>query len=428
MEKDNWQTKTIAELGNNSQTTVQTGPFGAQLHSADYVDEGVPLILIRNIGENGLTGELPRISDGDAKRLARYSLLPGDIVFSRVGRVGSCFLATEENAGWIISGQTLRIRLPYNGIDPAYLIYALRNKEAQDFISGSSVGSTRSSINTSILESLPVRLPSFKHQQKIAEVLSTIDRAIKQTEALIAKHQRIKTGLMQDLLTRGIDEHGQLRDPSTHGFKSTLLGMIPEQWEVAQIESRLSDIIDYRGKTPIKTDSGTWLITARNVRDGYLTEEPKEFIATETFDDWMTRGIPSPGDVLFTTEAPMGNVARVPRDKVALGQRILTLVANPTLLDAGFLFWLLQWETTKERLKLMTTGSTVTGIKQAVFRKVFMQFPSTEEQKRIACVLDSTNVKIENIHVQLSKLNHLKTGLMQDLLSGEVSVTPLLEG
>jgi type I restriction enzyme, S subunit len=266
-----------------------------------------------------------------------------------------------------------------------------------------------------------------KEQTQIAKVLGTIDRAIAQTEALIAKHQRIKTGLMQDLLTRGIDKHGQLRDPSTHGFKSTPLGIIPDEWDVAEIQTKLSSIIDYRGKTPRKTASGTWLITARNVRDGYLSPEPKEFIATETYDEWMTRGIPSPGDVLFTTEAPMGFVARIPHGKVAVGQRILTLVAHPTVLDSDFLFWLLHWENTKERLKLMTTGSTVTGIKQAVFKKVIMQFPKTDEQQSISNILNSANKKIESIQTELSKLRRLKAGLMQDLLSGRVSVKPLME-
>ena len=117
MAPDGWRWCTIGELGHGSVDVVQTGPFGAQLHSNDYVPEGIPFVLIKNMTDAGIdaTG-MPRISLNDARRLARYSLRPGDVVFSRVGRVGSCFLATIDHEGWIISGQLLRIRLPSTAI------------------------------------------------------------------------------------------------------------------------------------------------------------------------------------------------------------------------------------------------------------------------------------------------------------------------
>lgn len=274
---------------------------------------------------------------------------------------------------------------------------------------------------------IEIPFPPPPEQSTIAAILATVDRAIEQTEALIAKYQRIKAGLMHDLLTRGIDEHGQLRDPATHKFKPSPLGMIPEEWETAPIEDKLARIMDYRGRTPQKTESGIPLITARNVRDGYLSPDPQEFIAEEKYEQWMTRGIPSPGDVLFTTEAPMGNVARVPHYRIALAQRLLTLVCNGDCLDSGFLFWFLHWQQTHERFERMTTGSTVVGIKQSVFRRVVLQFPSLREQTEIATILDSHSAKIHSEQLSLAKLHKLKTGLMQDLLTGKVSVTALVE-
>lgn len=123
-------------------------------------------------------------------------------------------------------------------------------------------------------------------------------------------------------------------------FKNTPLGRIPTDWEVCPIEEKLERIIDYRGITPEKTTSGIPLITAKNVRKGYL-DPPREYIDEKDYDLWMTRGIPTVGDVLFTTEAPLGNVARVPSYKMALAQRLLTLCVNSQELDAGYLFWLL---------------------------------------------------------------------------------------
>src|SRR5690606_32686754 len=112
-------------------------------------DEGIPLLLIRNLKDGRLDfNGLPKISEKDAKRLSRFQLSPGDVVFSRVGRVGSCFLAEVLHAGWVISGQLLRVRIPDSAIDRSYLYHALTSKYAQDHISGQSVGTTRTSINS----------------------------------------------------------------------------------------------------------------------------------------------------------------------------------------------------------------------------------------------------------------------------------------
>jgi type I restriction enzyme S subunit len=269
---------------------------------------------------------------------------------------------------------------------------------------------------------------SKPEQTKIAEILSTVDRAIEQTEALIAKQQRLKTGLMQDLLTRGIDENGNLRSEQTHPFKDSPLGRIPVEWEVKPIESKLECIIDYRGRTPVKTDAGIPLITAKNVREGFLCEEPREFIDTDAYDSWMTRGIPEPGDVMITTEAPMGNVARVPDYKIALAQRLITLPTKKNELSSDFLFWMLHWSRTLERLELLTSGSTVVGIKQSVFRRVEFSFPPLDEQSKIAALLNAERDTAETNLKHLSKLRALKTALMQDLLTGRKRVTDLLDG
>jgi type I restriction enzyme S subunit len=127
---------------------------------------------------------------------------------------------------------------------------------------------------------------------------------------------------MQDLLTKGIDENGNIRSEETHEFKDSPLGRIPVEWEVKKIEQKLERIIDYRGQTPKKVTEGIPLLTAKNVRDGFIEKEPQEFIADSAYNSWMSRGIPEVGDVLFTTEAPMGNVASIPNYRIALAQRL----------------------------------------------------------------------------------------------------------
>ena len=298
-----------------------------------------------------------------------------------------------------------------------YLFYNLEFRYEE--LRSRSAGEGRAGLSKQILEQVPLPLPPLPDQTRIAEILSSVDRTIAQTESLIAKQQRIKTGLMQDLLTRGIDELGNLRSEQTHQFKDSPLGCIPVEWEVERIEQKLDRIVDYRGRTPTKVEAGVPLLTAKNVRDGYLDEEPREFIAESAFNSWMTRGIPKPDDVLFTTEAPMGNVALVPKYRIALAQRVLTLCPKPNELSQDFLFWLLHWRRSTERLELLTSGSTVVGLKQSVFRKVEFRFPGLKERTRISAILNSLDSTSDNQRSKLTKLCSLKTALMQDLLTGK---------
>ena len=122
----------------------------------------------------------------------------------------------------------------------------------------------------------------------------------------------------------------------------------------------------------------------------------------------------------------MGNVACVPTYKIALAQRLITLPTKKSELVNDFLFWMLHWFRTLERLELLTSGSTVVGIKQSVFRKVEFSFPSLAEQSRITVLLNAENETSEINLKHLSKLRALKTSLMQDLLTGRKRVTELL--
>jgi len=121
-----------------------------------------------------------------------------------------------------------------------YFYYALKGWE--EYLKGQTSGSGIPHVDKEVLGKLGLFEFPKPEQTKIAEVLSTVDRAIEQTEALIAKQQHIKTGLMQDLLTKGIDEHGNLRDEATHEFKDSPLGRIPVEWGVVDIQSSLANV------------------------------------------------------------------------------------------------------------------------------------------------------------------------------------------
>jgi type I restriction enzyme S subunit len=156
----------------------------------------------------------------------------------------------------------------------------------------------------------------------------------------------------------------------------------------------MESIIDYRGKTPEKTTAGIPLITAKVIKGGRI-ETPSEFIAADTYEEWMRRGIPEAGDVVITTEAPLGEVAQLPKGKVALAQRVITLRGKKGLVDNTFLKYLLLSRPFQEDLEARATGTTVVGIKQSVLRKIDLAFPSFLDQKAIAHILGTLDDKIE---------------------------------
>ena len=153
--------------------------------------------------------------------------------------------------------------------------------------------------------------------------------------------------------------------------------------------------IDYRGKTPPKTTSGIPLITAKIVKNGAI-QEPQEFIAESYYDEWMRRGIPKQGSVVFTTEAPLGEVARIrTNDKLAFAQRIIVLESKQQYLNPDYLFYSLQDCVLKSRIEARATGTTVIGIKAAELKRVEIDLPPLLTQKQIAAVLCVLDDKIE---------------------------------
>jgi type I restriction enzyme, S subunit len=156
----------------------------------------------------------------------------------------------------------------------------------------------------------------------------------------------------------------------------------------------MAAIIDYRGKSPHKVPSGVPLITAKIVKDGRILP-PEEFIAEEDYSEWMRRGIPEAGDILLTTEAPLGEVAQLDGRKVALAQRLITLRGKPELLDNRFLKFAMRSEFIQRQLSARATGTTVHGVRQSELRKVQLAIPPISEQRAIAHILGTLDDKIE---------------------------------
>ena len=252
---------------------------------------------------------------------------------------------------------------------------------------------------------LSIPLPSLGEQKRIVakldQAFAALDRARTNAEANLAD---------VDVLQSSVIEH-QFNDR--------------ERWSKESLGARVR-FIDYRGRTPEKTETGVPLLTAKNVRMGYLREDPREFIATESYASWMTRGIPKRGDVLFTTEAPLANVAQLETDEpVALAQRLITMQAPSGEIDPRFLKWSLMSPQMQADIKEKGTGATVTGIKAKLLKEIPLHVPGLDRQRQIAEICDiafHACAKLRReIETKLADLAALRQSLLQAAFSGQLS-------
>ncbi|MCK9506146.1 MAG: restriction endonuclease subunit S [Porticoccaceae bacterium] len=255
-------------------------------------------------------------------------------------------------------------------------------------------------------KAIEIAFPSISEQQRIVAILDEAFAGISTARAAAEQNRQNARALFESHLQSVFSHRGE-------GWIDTTIGAVIK-------------FIDYRGKTPVKTESGVRLITAKNVKMGYLQETPAEFIAAEGYASWMTRGIPKKGDVLFTTEAPLANVAQLDTDeKVAFAQRIIIMQPNPESLDSAFLKYLLLSQPVQQRIRTKGTGATVQGIKASLLKLIEISFPeSLATQEQIVRELDSLQEetqRLESIYQRkLEALDELKQSLLHQAFSGQL--------
>ena len=192
-----WEVKKLGDVAE-----VKTGPFGSTLHESDYARDGTPIITVEHLGEFGVEHtNLPLVSDSDRQRLRAYSLEIGDIVFSRVGSVDRNALIRPAEDGWLFSGRLLRVRPDNHWIFAPFLSYQFHGDTFVSEVRNVAVGQTMACLNTQILKSISVHLPSIPEQIAIAEVLAEIDEELAVLEQRREKTRALKQAVMQELLT-----------------------------------------------------------------------------------------------------------------------------------------------------------------------------------------------------------------------------------
>lgn len=297
-----------------------------------------------------------------------------------------------------------------------------------DFISRKlqniSQGSTFESINSAQLNDISIEKPIDKKEQTaIAQILSTVDKAIEQTEKLIAKYQRIKTGLMQDLLTKGIDEKGNIRSEKTHKFKNSRLGRIPVEWEVKELQNIIEKIGDGIHATPMYVESSDfYFINGNNLMDDKVVFTPKtNCVNSAEYKKYLIDL--NERTILMSINGTIGNTALYKEEKVILGKSVAYIKCKKET-NCGFLYRQLQSSLLKHYFENELTGSTIKNLSLASIRSAPIPIPvrNPNEQKMISDKIDSIDRQLTLYDKNATQLHSIKSGLMQDLLSGRVKV------
>ena len=360
-------------IGQKILAPTQTKPLEDVAGSYTYFADGdVLLAKITPCFENGKLGIAANLSNGIGFGSSEYIVFrPGPLV-------------DKEWLYYFLSRESFRI-------------------EGAERMSG-AVGHKR--VAKEFIDGYPIFIPPLPEQQRIVSILDEAFDGIATTKANADKNLKNARALFESYLQSVFSQRG-------------------ERWVDTTIGQHIR-FIDYRGKTPEKTEDGLRLITAKNVKMGYLSETPKEFVSPESYGGWMTRGIPRLGDVLFTTEAPLANVAQLDIDeKVVFAQRIIIMQPVTTKLDSAFLKYLLLSQPVQQRIHDKGTGATVKGIKASLLKTIEISFPkSVVEQERIVVKLDGLREqtqRLESIYRRkLTALDELKKSLLHKAFAGEL--------
>lgn len=389
---------------------IQTGPFGSQLHSSDYVAEGIPSIMPTNIGTrlNINKREIACIKESDAKRLDRYLVQDGDVVYSRRGDVEKCAYITRNEDGWLCGTGCLRIRFVGETVFPKFCAYYLSTDEMKGLILGSAVGTTMPNLNSSILRKLPLSLPPLPEQRAIASVLSCLDDKIDLLNRQNKTLESMAETLFRQWFIEAPAQPSPRPSPSGSGGKDT--GVV-------------ADLIEFNPQRALRKGTiATYLEMASLSNTTFAPESwyEREFSSGTKFTN---------GDTLLARITPClenGKAAHITflrEGEVAWGSTEYIVMRPKKGLHPFFAYTLARNSDFKDYAEGCLEGSSG---RQRVnvdhLRNYSMSMPEQSTVDKFNAIADSIVPKLHSNSRQVRSLTKLRDTLLPKLMSGEVEV------
>ena len=344
-----------------------TAGQGAPQGDENYSIDGTPFVKAGNLYDliNGESiDSIQKVNDDIANKYRLKKFPAGTVVFAKSGI--SClksYVYVLPTEAYVVNH--LACIVPDLGLSEYLKFYFMHHKPSE-LIKDSSYPSIRLSDITDIV----INLPELSECMNIVKILNNTERVIKiKKPQLLEFDQLIKSRFVEMF-------NSSFRDKKC--YRSI---------------DEICNLIDYRGKTPEKSDSGIPLITAKNVKSNKFDIEPREYIPAENYNSVMTRGYPKINDVLFTTEAPLGNVCRIPDvyDKFCVGQRLITMQPKKDVLTSEYLEMALLSEEFQEEMWRQSSGSTVKGIRSKLLVKIQVPVPDYDSQIQFSRIVQQVD-------------------------------------
>ena len=401
-----WKVKKLGEI------TIGKGEYGIGASATEYI-EGKPRYLrITDIGDSCrlLFNEIKGLDDADYEK---YILKEGDIVFARTGNTtGKGYVYNREHGELVYAGFLIKYSIDNNIAKHNFIKYVIQSKRYWDWVSIMSTRSGQPGINSNEYSSFIIQLPPLKEQEKIASILSIVDEQIYNVDALIEKNKELKKGLLQTLLTKGI---GHTK------FKKTEIGEIPEAWEVKKI----IDIANTTsGGTPSRAkkeyyENGIypWVKTGE-LYNKYISKT-EEYITEDALKKSSAKLVPEGAVIIAMYGATIGKLS-IAKRSVTTNQACCSIICNNNICYNEYLYYRLNFE--KENIINLGAGGAQPNISQDIIKNYKLAIPTRGEQQRIVLILSELDKKIDEYENKKQKLEALKKGLMQQLLSGKIRV------
>jgi type I restriction enzyme S subunit len=402
---------------------IETGfPF----KSSDFTEIGVPVIRMSDLtqGSVDLSGAA-KVKTSALEGLKKFRLIRGDFLFGLSGSLDA-YGVHDSDAEAYLNQRVGRLQaLESEPSNYSYLSHVLSSDVYRSYAYRVASGIAQLNISPNQVRDLPIFYPSLPEQQKISQILDTLDTQIQKTEALIAKLEKIKEGLLHDLLTRGIDQNGQLRptpEQAPELYKESALGLIPKEWGLAHV-SEIGAVIT--GSTPPSSDLNAWggvhrFFTPADVKDS----EPLDH-TERTISDSGTRYvrlIPAEATLVVCIGSTIGKVG-ITSCPGATNQQINAVIPS-NLWSPTFVFQAIRQHV--YQIHAWAGLQAVPIVNKSTFQKMLIPKPSGQEQCRISDAVKKLEARATMERAIFEKLNKQKIALTDDLLTGRVRVTPLL--
>lgn len=409
-----WESKTLGEIS----LSIQTGPFGSQLHQSDYTDEGTPVVMPKDLVNGTISEEsIARVPKEHVERLEKHKIQEGDILYSRRGDVGRCAFTSEREVGWLCGTGCLKVRVDIEKVEPKFVFYQLQKAETIGWVVNHAVGSTMLNLNTSILSAVPVDIPEIEIQRKIVSILAAYDELIENNQKQIKLLEEAAQRLYKEWF---VDLHFP-------GYENTsIVDGVPNSWTSVTLNDVISKITT--GLNPRKNfvlgNGKNYYVTIKNMGDNNIyLDEKCDKVDDEAIIKINKRSDLQIGDILFSGIGTMGRVylIHIPTDNWNVSESVFTMRANEKI-SKEFLYLMLLSPKVQGYCDTHAHGVAQRGIRMADLKEYPFNLPSKDI---IVSFTDKVKPLIEKVQT-LQKINVILTEardrLLPKLMSGEIEV------